>query len=314
MVRSRRFFPLSVLAVAVGPVIFGSPAVQTTAPQLNAAECQVTVSGKEKPARVLAQHVWEATFKRISADPSALVLAGIDAPKALRLAASGNAALARANALRQSLPAEPRAGLPRQVSQDRELVIADSILDARDNELRELSTDEFERLNDYALETASTMQVALPIAGRIVSDDAGKRCEVKVRGQDHPELLPEHEVWRHFFIAWSSMVETTTKQFGRITDQHLVRLARHLRMPAEDVVTFSQIATATAAKDAELRADLARTATEQDQIESRSLQLIMSGRHTILRSIDRDSWRGLMRYVDTVRSNTNSWYSSPVSR
>jgi len=174
MKRSRRFLPLLLLAVALSPWLFNSPTVQSTALQSNPAECHVTVSGKEKPDRVPAQEVWEATFRRISADPSTAVLAGIERSKALRLAASGGSALARATALRQSLTTAP-AGLPRQVSQDRELVIADSILDSRDSALRDLSTDEFLQLTDYALETASTLEFVVPFTGRIVADASGIR-------------------------------------------------------------------------------------------------------------------------------------------
>lgn len=89
MNRNRRVLPLSVLAITLSPIIFGSPAVQSTALQISPGECRVTTSGKERPDRLPAQAVWESTFKRISADRSSAVLAGIDGPRALRLATSG---------------------------------------------------------------------------------------------------------------------------------------------------------------------------------------------------------------------------------
>jgi hypothetical protein len=101
MIGSRRFLPTLVLAVTVCPIIFGSPAAQSTALQTNPGECRVTISGKEKPDRVPAQEVWEATFRRVSADPSTVLRAGIASQRALRLATLGTSALARANALRQ---------------------------------------------------------------------------------------------------------------------------------------------------------------------------------------------------------------------
>jgi hypothetical protein len=316
MNRSRRFLPLSVLAVTVSPVIFGTSAIQSTALQPTPDECRVTVSGKEKPDQVLAQEVWEVTFRRISADPSTAVRAGIAGPTALRLAAAGTSAIARANALRQSLPASPTAGLPRQVSQDRDLVIADSVLDARDTELRNLSTDEFERLTDYALETAATLDVTLPIPGRIVSDDLGNRfCEVKVRGRDHPHLLQEHLVWSLMFKSLWAMLDLQTERVGGLTDEHLLRLSRHLRMPVDDIRVLLRIARDTAAKENELNEALAgATAEQQKQFESRLLRIVMSGRHAILRSIDPESWRALMRYVDGGRTGHNSWYRSPLSQ
>ena len=55
------------------------------------------------------------------------------------------------------------------------------------------------------------------------------------------------------------------------------------------------------------------SAVQYKQLESRVVRLVMSGRYTILRSIAPDSWRALMKYVDRVRSNTSSWYASPLS-
>jgi hypothetical protein len=316
MNRSRRFLPPSVLAVTLSPVIFGSHALQSTALQTSPTECHVTVSGKDTPDQVLAQDVWEATFRRLSANPSAAVLAGIGGPSALRLAASGTSALARANALRQSLPTAPTAGLPRQVSQDRELVIADYILDARDSELRELSIDQFEQLTDYALETARTLDVILPIPGRIVSDDLGHRyCEVKVKGQDHPHLLPEHIVWSQMFKMLPAMIEFQIGPIGGLTDEHLLRLSRHLQMPIDDIRVFLRVARDTTTKEQELRAAQAgATAEQQEQVESRVLRTVMTGRHAILRSINPDSWRALMKYVDVFRAGVGSWYRSPLSK
>ena len=306
-----RFVPLSVLAISISAIIFGSPAVESTALQTSSDECRVTLSGKEKADQVLAQEIWEATFRRISADPSTAVLAGIEGPKALRLAAAGTAALARANSLRQSLPR-----LPQQVSQDRELVIADSILDARDDALRELSTDEFQRLTDYALETARTVEVILPIPGRIVSDDLGNRyCEVRVRGRDHPHLLPEHMVWSHMFEVLPAMIELQTERSGGRTDEHLLRLSRHLRMPVNDIRVFLRVARDTATMEDELRAAQAGAmAEQQEQFKYRVLRIVMAGRHAILRSIDSESWRALMRYVDGFRAGVGSWYRSPLSQ
>ena len=294
MNKMRRFLLLSVLAVTVSPVIFGNSAIQSTVLQPNPDECRVTVSGKEKADRVPAQEVWEATFKRISADPSTAVRAGIDGPRALRLAASGTSALARANALRRSLPSAPAAGLPRQASPDRDLIIADSILDARDSELRELSTDQFERLTDYALRTARTLDVILPIPGRIVSDDSGTRyCEVRANGNEHPHLVVEHQVWRLMFRNLSTVTELANERLGGMRDEALVR---ELRMPIGDIRIFMRVARDTVARENELRAALVgATSYSARQLQTHVMRIVMSGRHAILRSIAPDSWRGLMR-------------------
>jgi hypothetical protein len=203
------------------------------------------------------------------------------------------------------------------VSLDRDLIIADAILDARDSELRELPTDEFERLTDYALETASTLDLILPIPGRIISDDFGNRsCEVKARGTDYPHLVLEHHVWGQMFKNLTAIIDLSNERFGGITDEQFVR---ELRMPVDDVRVFVRVARDTATKEKEWRTALVEataepTAEQFKQLESRVVRLVMSGRHAILRSIAPESWRALMRYVDRVRSNTSSWYASPLSQ
>lgn len=316
MTRSRRFLLVSVLAVTVSP-IFGSLAVQSTALQTNPGECRVTISGKEKPDRVPAQEVWEATFRRISADPSTAVREGIDGQRALRLAATAASVVARANALRQSLPTAPTAGLPRHVSQDRDLVIADSILDARDSELRDLSTDEFLQLTDYALETASTLEFVVPLTGRIVVDASGNRyCAADAKGDEYPHLVPEHEVWRLLFINLTSAADLANERFGGFLDIDFTRMTRLMRIPIDDIKLLFRVARETVNKEKELSATSAGVTTSEQvkQFQSSRLKLTMSARHAILRSISAESWHGFMRYIDQVRTNTSSGYASPLSQ
>lgn len=316
MNRIRRFLPLSVLAVTLSPIIFGSLAVHSTALQTNPGECRVTISGKERPDQVPAQEVWEATFRRVSADPSTAVGAGIASQRALRLATLGTSALARANALRQSLPT-PTAGLPLQVSQDRDLVIADSILDARDSELRDLSTDEFLQLTDYALETASTLEFVVPLTGRIAVDASGNRyCAADAKGDEYPHLVPEHEVWRLLFINLTSAADLANERFGGFLDIDFTRMTRLMRMPIDDIKLLFRVARDTVNKEKELSATSAGVTTPEQvkQFQSSRLKLTMSARHAILRSISTESWRGFMRYIDQVRTNTSSGYASPLSQ
>lgn len=317
MNKMRRFLPLSLLALTVCAVIFGNSAIQSTVLQPSADECRVTISGAQNADRVLTQDVWEATFKRIASNSSGAVLPGIDRAKAVRLAGSATNALLRANALRQSLSTAPTPGLPRQASQDRDLVVADSILDARDSELRALSTDEFEQLTDYAMETASTLNVTLPVSGHVVSDAGGNRtCELKVKGTDYPHLVLEHHVWGQMFKNLTALIALSNERFGGITDKQFVQ---ELRMPIEDIRVFVGVANDTATKEKAMRTALvdgtAEPSAEQyKQLEARVARLVMSGRYTILRTISPDSWRALTRYVDRVRSNTNSYYASPLSQ
>lgn len=317
MNKIRRFLPLSVLAIAVSSVTFGNSAIKSSVLQTTPDACRVTISGKEKPDRVPAHEVWEATFRRISADPSTAVRGGINGPRALRLAASGASALAKANALRQSLPTAPMAGVPQPVSQDRDLIIADAILDARDNELRELPTDEFERLTDYALETASTLEFVVPFTGRIVADDSGNRyCEAVARGDEHPHLVPEHQVWRLLFSGLTSIADLANERFGEFLDIDFTRMTREMRMPIDDIKLLLRVARDTVNQDKALIAASAgaTTAEQGKQFETSRLKLVMSARHAILRSISPDSWRGFMRYVDRARTNTTAWYGSPLSQ
>jgi hypothetical protein len=317
MNRVRRLLRLSLLALTVCAVIFGNSAIQSTVLQPIANECLVTISGAQNAGRIPAQDVWEATFKRIAFSSSGAILSGIDPRKAVRVAHSAANALLRADALRQSLTTAPAAGLPRQASQDRDLVVADSILDARDSELRALSPDEFEQLTDYAMETARTLNVTLPVSGRVASDAEGNRtCELKVKGTDYPHLVLEHHVWGQMFKNLTVLIALSNERFGGIADKQFIQ---ELRMPIEDIRVFVGVANDTAAQEKAMRMALvegtAKPSAEQyKQLEARVARLVMFGRYTILRTIAPDSWRALTRYVDRVRSNTNSYYSSVLSQ
>lgn len=172
------------------------------------------------------------------------------------------------------------------------------------HELRDLSTDEFLQLTDYALETASTLEFVMPMAGRIVADASGSRhCEAEARGDEYPHLVPEHEMWSVLFINLTSAADLANQRFGGFLDIDFTRMTKQMRMPIDDVKLLFRVARDTVNKEKEL----AGTATEQHKHkESRRLAVVMSARHVILRSISADSWRGFMRYIDQVRMNTTA--------
>jgi hypothetical protein len=308
----RRFLRHSLLAMVISVMIFGDSAIQSAVLQPNPNECLVKISGKERADRILAQDVWEATFRRIAANPST---ARLDGPRARRLAEKGASALATVDTLRRSVATAPPTGLPRQLSQDQELLIADSILDARDSELRDLSTDEFLQLTDYALETANTLEFVLPFTGRIVADDSGNRyCEAVARGDEYPHLVPEHQVWRLLFINLTSAADLANERFGGFLDIDFTRMTRQMRMPIDDIKLLFRVARDTVNKEKELTAtSVGATPAEQGkQLEVSRLKLVMSARHAILRSIGAESWSGFMTYVDQARINTTAHFTSPL--
>ncbi|HEY8539578.1 MAG TPA: hypothetical protein VIL28_11980 [Steroidobacteraceae bacterium] len=314
MTLRRTFLPIVFLAATGGPFIFSYSTTESASQQPDPNQCRVTVSGDDKADMLPAHDVWEAAFKRHSDNPSAAAALGLGNDTRARVAALGAVALQRATALRQSLPTKPTAGFPREATLDRDLVIADSILDARDNVLRELSDDDFTRWSDYAQDTARTLRVILPVPGRVIQEDTGERfCEVVVKGREYPHLLPEHQVWRFMFEAWSRAVDYNLEQHGRITDEYLRLLSRSVfRMPPEDVRVFLQIAKDTAVEVAGLTSTPATDVAEQRQFEMRLQRAIMSARYHLLRRISVEGWRAMLRYVDDYRVGVKSWFRSAI--
>lgn len=307
--------PILLVGVSL-PFILGYSAIQSKSASTDNGTCSVTISGREKPDRVPTQEVWEATFRRLST-PAATGLQ-LNVQTSARLSAIGATTLDRANSLRASLSGAAPAGLPRQAAHDRDLVVADTILDARDNVLRDLSDEENEQLVALAEETAKTVTFTLPLAGRVIHDDSGAQlCRVDVLGREFPNLVPEYQVWRFMFDAWSRAVDYNIQQHGSLTEDYLRLLSRSVfkGMPAPDIQSFLLQAKATTLTIEQLeRTPPSGRIDSSVPFELAVQRLVLSGRRRVLRDVTVEGWRALLNYVDSYGGGVKAWYTEPLGQ
>jgi hypothetical protein len=124
-------------------------------------------------------------------------------------------------------------------------------------------------------------------------------------------------MWSLLFISLTSAADVANERFGGFLDIDFTRMTRQMRMPIADIKLLFRVARDTVDKERELSATPvvgATTAEQVKQFQSRRLKLVMSARHAILRSISAESWRGFMRHIDQVRTNTTAGYASPLAQ
>jgi hypothetical protein len=311
--RSSSFVALAI-AAAAAIAFFGSTTQSAPAIQSDPNSCQVSVSGHERPELLPAQDVWEKTFTRHLAAPKANEALGLSRQSLDRLTADASKATERARALRDSLSTAP-SGVPKQVAQDRDLVIVDAILDARDDAVRQLSDEDLAKLNDFAEDTARTMQVVLPVAGqRQSSEDGARVCELIVTGRTYPHLLPEHQVWTDIFEVWGRVAVDSLQEHGQFPDTYVETVRRSMiKIPPADVRRFLQVAAYTSVELKRLKSSPpAQTIEESRQRMTLLRRTALAGRSNLLRSMSVESWQGLVRYADGFRLGMKFWYRSEI--
>lgn len=275
--------------------------------------CSVTLSGDKEPTVLPAHDVWEATFRRLRANPGELKTP-LSGNTVSLINSRAGAALEKVAALRQSLSGG--AGSALQAARDREQVIADTIVDARDDAARQTSAEDFDALMDFSVATARAMKVKLPAPGRFVtSEDHVRMCEVAVVGRDNPSLVPEHQVWAVEFNGWAKVAGNHMGADGQINREYLTAVQRSgVHASPEDLRTFLEAATRAAADLEELQREAASGPAEQAIAHDLKVQrLVMAHRHALLRAVSVEGWRAILQRVETTRKGTNIWFRSPPS-
>ena len=302
----RRTLALASFVGVLGLPIFLTPVTHSAQPDATA--CTVTISGAEAPNMLPAHAVWEATFKRQPESANAIEL---PADRRARLNARAAAALEKVVALRATV--SPGPVNPKQALLDREQVIADTIVDARDDVMREVSEDDFDILSDFAQATARGLRITVPAPGRLVtSADGVSTCEVAVLGEEYPFLVPEYQSWAAQFNGWAGVAAQNRGSDGRITDEYLTIVRRSsIRASPEDVRTFLEFATKAAAEVAAVRKELPGAEAEQVLAhEFRVQRAVMKGRHHVMRAVSVEGWRAIVQWVEASRVGAKVWFRS----
>lgn len=302
------------LVSAAGILTVGHRFTETAAVQQSAEQCRVTVSGAEKFDMMPEHERWEAAFRRHSTQPALAEQLLLPAASRLVLSSAASAALTKIEALRRSLPAPSLGGARSQVALDRDPLVAETIIDARDHLARTLSEDEFVRLSDQVDEASRDIVVSLPVPGRVARQGDGTAlCELAVGGGEMPHLIPEYRLWEAFFDIWSSVANLNRTENGDFKDEYVALVGRRtLRMPASDIRIFLAAAMATSDAVKSVRS------SRDDQSSSRELAIevrraVMRGRHNLVRALSLEGWRAVSLRLDGSRAGAKWWYRSPIA-
>lgn len=301
---NRRSFTIGAL-IAVGAFV---AVTEQSAPKaaLQSEACSVTVSGARDPTRLPDAMVWEAVFQqqRGNSSPPALALSASPALATL-LRVRGAAVIDKVEALRSSLRTN-EAG-PGARSRDRDLLIADTVLDARDEVARQASPADFDAMLTLAESVARGQSFVVPTAGRIMSRPDGQQyCHATISGRDTPQLIPDHVVWNSAFRMFAKAASIERGSDGRVSDAFVITNQRTgMPSPAADIRMFVDIAADAAAEIAAEQSATRDGSTDAALAQLLRLQrVVMTARQRVLRSVSVEGWRGILARIEKSREDT----------
>lgn len=310
----RRTYGVSVaLAVAVGLWLTLGPTIRSATIQSNAESCVVTLSGSELANELPSHDLWEDAFRRASADVPLPGASLLSANARRRLNENSKEALRRVAALRKTLAERPVPGAMAQDGRERDILVAETVIDARDEIERGLSTEEYEELAAQLEIIAQSTVRQLPLPGRIVTDRGlPPFCELRVEGKEYPYLIPEYKLWERFFVLFAHAGNVNRTPEDKVTDDYIELLRRDtFRMPEPDIRVFLDFSAAAAVHLERLKEQVPLDTVVAARAYERQLQReVMTLRHGLLRRVSREGWLEILRRLNRSRAGATWWYRS----
>lgn len=307
-------FRRSITGGALAALVVSSGWIAPTVPRaaLQGDTCSVSVSGAEDPTKMPDALVWEAVFKQqrgaaLQAPPAAPASAAL--VSALRT--TGTVALDRVEALRATLRVAESG--PGATSRDRDLLVADTILDARDAVAGRSSPEEFDAMLTLAESAARRLSFAVPSAGQTATLADGRQvCRASIVGKDAPQLIPDHVVWSSVFRMFARAAATQRGTDGRVSDEFVIAQQRTgMPSPAADVRAFVDVAAEAAADIAAEQSTAGDGSREASLAQLVRLQrVVMKARLRVQRRVSAEGWRGILARVEKSREDTQVFFSS----
>ncbi len=302
------------IAVVVGSWSFLGPTIQSAAVQPNPESCVVTLNGSEFANELPVHEVWEQIFQRYNADIARPGEPPLGDTVRRRLRENSSGALNRVAALRRTLAEQPSSGVKVQDGRDRDMLVAETLIDARDEAERGLTAKEFAELDAQVVAVSQSMTKQMPLPGRVLpKGELPALCELRVDGKEYPYLIPEYKLWEQFFFLYAHAGGLNRSNDGEVTNSYVEILRREtFRMPAADVRVFLDLSAAAATDLARLKDTSPRRTAEEVRAYDRELQReVMAARHRLLLRLSRQGWREVLKELDRSRAGATWWYRSP---
>lgn len=253
--------------------------------------CGGSIDGVEYPHLVPAHLAWSSVFEQVRKAGDQHITLGRDS---LGVAAFDfmHRRLDELDAATRAINADP--AVPPQA---RETIIADAILDARDDLLRVFSD---EAGNALVREAARSRKrpFALAPPGRRTGTDS---CQVSVRGRAFPHLIPENLYWRFYFLQRAA-TGSRFKVANGYAAEHIQAVRRTLPVSPEELTLIIDVATKVTADIQRISAGPTATDTYEE--------LIASARMKLLKGLSKDAWVAVT--ADARRSRMSARIVFPV--
>jgi hypothetical protein len=247
--------------------------------------CSGTLAGREFPELIPEYWVWERFFDDIS-QPGSQLLRSTDLPPADAAVLKQMAAQAVAN-VRVIRAADP-------ALEQVEGRAAEAIISARDALKRQLPEQRMRTASSIVYEQGSRREYKLPVTGKPRTlDDGTTQCLVSVKGKEHPELIPEIEAWRLYFLTYADVAEhISVWPDYNVPDLRGIQKSR-LPISDDDLRRFL-----TFARDQGRLLEQLQDASADDKTVA---QTVRAARDVLLRTVRSDVWMKLRKDAERTR-------------
>ena len=270
--------------------------IRSLLPQHRTPPCSATLDGTKYPGILPAYLRWRAVFDdvRSKADEHLTInrdSVGVRPFEVIQRRVAGYHAQASKIL---SAPVETRIA---------EAQVADAVLDARDDLMRDLSQEVFATLGNEATR-AGEKRVSLPAPGRPLISRAETNCQVTVRAKEYPHLIPENMYWRFYFLERAGAASRFRIAPNEYSPLHVSTVQKTLQIPAEDIVRVINIASNVIAE-----IDRLPKTAANDLV---AYEIADTGRVQLLKTLQKSSWLAVKE--DAQRSRGGMTMVFPPSR
>ncbi len=163
------------------------------------------------------------------------------------------------------------------------------VIRTRNAVIRELRPKDLAQLDQDLEEQRARTEFELPVTGVLSPADADgrRRCQVIVKGSEHPELIPESYFWEAYFVVKAKAADGIFDEQDKLPPDFVKAQQRHhLPIPASDVNLVFRRARQVVA----LLSDVQGTSDHDVELRQRRARIVRNARQTLLRELSPASW------------------------
>lgn len=260
--------------------------------------CDARVDGAAFPFLVPTHLVWDELWQRaVEADGAPAQRQKLAAE--LGIQSSGVERIALTALGRRAFAAAQRA----QGGATAALADVDASLNARDRLLSGLDEKGAEQIHKWLL-ARSAKPYRLGVAGQLVPTQEGKLlCKASVNGSVHPQLIPEWDSWRNYFIFMRDGSAMFRNSGGQYTSGYLQALQRR-RLVNSDIQAERLLSLMSQAAERIEHYQLFATSMSPDERNTQVIRTTMLMRSRVRDEFPAATWVAVQEEVNQIRRGT----------